>query len=79
MTFFDEIVDRYDNWYQSPLGRFADDVETRLAFDLFKPLKGMKILDAGCGTGNFSIKLAEAGAFVTRNRGVKFSNSSLPA
>ena len=30
-----------------------------------KPEKGMRILDVGCGTGNFSIKLAKMGLDVT--------------
>jgi ubiquinone biosynthesis O-methyltransferase len=65
MAFFDEAAKKYDSWYQTPMGRFVDEVETRLAFDLFTPEKGMTILDCGCGTGNFSIKLAEKGAQVT--------------
>ena len=34
-------------------------------FSLFQPKPGMHVLDAGCGTGNFSIKLAQAGCRVT--------------
>lgn len=65
MSFFNSIAETYDSWYKTPLGRFADEVETHLAFKFFKPEKGMKILDVGCGTGNFSIKLARMGACVT--------------
>ncbi len=65
MPVFDAIAGQYDDWYESPLGSFADEVETRLVFDLLVPVRGMKILDAGCGTGNFSIKLARIGAQVT--------------
>ena len=65
MSYFDEVANKYDSWYTTPMGRFVDEVETRLAFELFAPEKGMTILDAGCGTGNFSIKLAERGARVT--------------
>ncbi len=65
MSYFDEVANKYDSWYTTPMGRFVDEVETRLAFELFTPEKGMTVLDAGCGTGNFSIKLAERGAPVT--------------
>ncbi|MFW5647886.1 MAG: class I SAM-dependent methyltransferase [Candidatus Alkaliphilus sp. MAG34] len=64
MAVFDKKAVDYDQWYESKLGRFADEVETKLAFSLFKPIPGMKILDVGCGTGNFSIKLVEKGCRV---------------
>ncbi len=62
--FFDEIASSYDSWYDTTLGSFADKVETALAFQLFKVRPGDLILDAGCGTGNFTLKLARKGAQV---------------
>jgi ubiquinone/menaquinone biosynthesis C-methylase UbiE len=55
----------YDDWYTSPIGRFIDQVESDTALALFAPCKGMRVLDAGCGTGNFSLKLARIGCSVT--------------
>lgn len=64
MTFFDPLAMRYDQWYKTPEGRFIDEVETKLAFDLFAPRPGIEVLDVGCGTGNFSLKLAARGCRV---------------
>ncbi len=65
MIVFDKEAGTYDGWYQTKKGRLIDEVETSLAMELLQPKRGMKILDIGCGTGNYSIKLAEAGCVVT--------------
>src|SRR5665647_1031796 len=65
MSLFDKQADSYDAWYDTPTGKFIDEVETRLAFSMFKPEPGMKVLDVGCGTGNFSVKLAHQGCQIT--------------
>jgi len=64
MSFDEKSASEYDSWYETKLGNFVDEVETKTAFELFQPQKGEKILDIGCGTGNFSIKLAKKGAKV---------------
>lgn len=61
MAIFDNEAKSYDSWYDTKLGDFVDRVERKCAFDLFLPFEGKKILDIGCGTGNYSIRLAELG------------------
>lgn len=65
MAIFDGEAQQYDEWYKSVSGAFVDLVESRLALRMLPVEPGMKALDAGCGTGNFSYKLAEKGAEVT--------------
>ena len=65
MKVFDNVSNVYDEWYETKLGKHVDSVESECAFSLFKIKKGMRILDIGCGTGNFSIKLAKKGCRVT--------------
>ena len=65
MAIFDNEALEYDKWYSTKLGALVDEVETALSFKLIEPQKDMKILDFGCGTGNYSIKLAESGCLVT--------------
>lgn len=65
MAVFDQYAAEYDSWYQEKKGSLIDRVETELAFSLLKLEKGMSVLDFGCGTGNFSIKLAKMGCKVT--------------
>jgi len=65
MAIFDSISGEYDEWYKTKLGKHVDFVESECAFNLFNITKGMNVLDIGCGTGNFSIKLAKKGCKVT--------------
>ena len=62
---FDDFYADYDSWYQTPMGAFVDRVETDCALGLLEPAAGQSVLDAGCCTGNFSLKLAEMGCRVT--------------
>lgn len=73
-TLFDAHANTYDSWYDTPLGAFVDAAETRCAFDLFDLPKGAEVLDLGCGSGNFTLKLLEAGYRVT---GVDLSEEML--
>lgn len=65
MAYYDIEALSYDDWYQKPIGKFIDKLQTQLVFEKLQPKPGMKILDVGCGTGNYSIKLAELGCIVT--------------
>lgn len=74
MAIFDNAASDYDAWYTDKKGSFVDTVETDLAFKMIHVEKGMKVLDVGCGTGNFSIKLAKMGCNVT---GIDISDNML--
>lgn len=74
MAIFDEEAVNYDEWYKTRKGVFIDEIETKCLFDLFKAKKGMKVLDVGCGTGIFSIKLAKLGCRVV---GIDISDKML--
>lgn len=65
MIFDKQTAGDYDSWYLTPQGAFIDQVESRAALELFDPHPGQSLLDAGCGTGNFSFKLGEIGCVVT--------------
>ncbi len=64
MSIFDVEAKTYDRWYSTKMGAYVDEVETNCAFKLFPIKEGMQVLDVGCGTGNFSIKLAKMGCKV---------------
>lgn len=65
MAHYDIASRTYDDWYAKPVGKFIDELQTKLVFEKLNPKPGMHILDVGCGTGNFSIKLAKMGCKVT--------------
>lgn len=54
----------YDAWYETPLGATSDRLERELIFSMADIKKGERALDAGCGTGIYSIELAKRGARV---------------
>ena len=61
---FDPIAEGYDKWYETEIGRVADQVERELAFQFFQPI-GPKILEIGCGTGQYTTTLAQQGHQIT--------------
>ena len=61
---FDEWPDRYDRWFTTPIGALVRKYEAELLLDLLGPRPGDVILDAGCGTGVFTLDILTFGAHV---------------
>lgn len=62
---FDSKAETYDGWYMTPLGAYEDELESALVFKHVGAVRGKTVLDVGCGTGLYSIRLSESGADVT--------------
>lgn len=62
---FDDWPKKYDEWFESPIGKLVKEYEGRLLLDMVRPIRGEHVLDVGCGTGIFTLDLLEAGARVT--------------
>ena len=61
----EDIPDAYADWRRSPLGRITDALEERLLLDRIGPIRGLRILDVGCGDGVLATRLAQGGGQVT--------------
>ena len=61
---FDPWPDRYDEWFETPVGALVKQYESRLTLDLLDPQSGEMILDAGCGTGVFTLDMLSLGPFI---------------
>lgn len=61
---FDEWPEYYDQWFTTPIGKLVKEIETKLIDELLEPAPGEKILDAGCGTGIFTLDFLAAGTQV---------------
>lgn len=59
---FDKWPEAYDRWFTTPIGSLVEKFETDLILDLLKPEKGEIILDAGCGTGVFTLDFLSRGS-----------------
>ncbi|MEW6244201.1 MAG: class I SAM-dependent methyltransferase [Bacillota bacterium] len=71
---FRPIAETYDAWYQREPGRVIDEIEKDMVYRLLEPREGIKLLDVGCGTGNYALELARMGVQVT---GVDVSRAML--
>ncbi|MDO8445733.1 MAG: methyltransferase domain-containing protein [Deltaproteobacteria bacterium] len=49
----------YDAWYETPLGILSDRLEKELVFSLIDIKPGERVLDIGCGTGNYTVEVAK--------------------
>jgi ubiquinone/menaquinone biosynthesis C-methylase UbiE len=63
-TLFDEWPEKYDQWFTTPIGSLVKKYESELISDLLMPCPGEVILDAGCGTGVFSLDILSSGSQV---------------
>ncbi len=61
---FDQWPDAYDQWFSTPIGSLVKKYEAELILDLLKPGQGEVILDAGCGTGIFTLDILSSGSKV---------------
>jgi ubiquinone/menaquinone biosynthesis C-methylase UbiE len=61
---FDDWSQKYDRWFTTPIGSLVKKYEEELILDLLRPLPGEIILDAGCGTGVFTLDILSFGAHV---------------
>ena len=47
-----ERASKYDQWFQTREGRYADQMEQELFLRLVRPRPGQSLLEVGCGTGH---------------------------
>jgi ubiquinone/menaquinone biosynthesis C-methylase UbiE len=61
---FDDWPERYDRWFETPVGKAVLRYESELVLALLRPGRGERILDAGSGTGIFTREFLARGAEV---------------
>lgn len=62
---FDDLPERYDQWFLTPMGKQIQRYEAELIRELSGSTQGRSILDAGCGTGVFTRGFLDDASFVT--------------
>lgn len=58
---FDGLAAGYDAWYETPVGRLVDRLETRAVLALVDRPPGALALDLSCGTGRYALALRQPG------------------
>ncbi len=61
---FSALSNKYDKWYQTPLGRYIDESERSAILKLLEVHNGEMILDVGTGTGIYLLEAVRLGAHV---------------
>jgi ubiquinone/menaquinone biosynthesis C-methylase UbiE len=61
---FDKWPEKYDQWFETPIGSLVRKYESELMLDFLKPAPGEIVLDAGCGTGVFTRDIISSGSKV---------------
>ena len=62
---FDDWPEKYDRWFETPIGAMVKKYENELLLDFLQPRPGEHILDVGCGTGVFTCDILGSGSRVT--------------
>jgi len=61
---FDDWPEKYDRWFETPIGALVKKYENQLLLDLLEPRPQELILDVGCGTGVFTLNILGLGTRV---------------
>ena len=62
---FDQWPEKYDRWFETPIGALVKKVENELLLELLQPGPQEMILDVGCGTGIFTLSILGFGPRIT--------------